>query len=53
MIENVIESAFGKRLFVYAISRRTSVDLQNAFLNLYALGKAPKANEDDFAITEE
>lgn len=53
MIENVIESAIGKRLFVYAVSRSSSVNIQNKFLNLYAIGKSPKANEDEFTITEE
>ena len=53
MIENVIETALGRRLFVYAVSRSISVDLQNKFLNLYAIGKNPKASEDDFTITEE
>lgn len=53
MIQNVVETAFGKRLFVYAVSRSDSVDLQKKYMNLYAVGKIPKFNEDDFNLTEE
>ena len=53
MIENVVESIYGKRLFIYGVSLSDSVDLQKKFKNLYAVGKIPSASEDDFNFTEE
>lgn len=53
MLQNVIETALGKRLFVYGVSRKESVDLQMDYRNLYELSKLPKANDDDFILEEE
>jgi len=52
-LENVIETVFGKRLFIYAVSRNDSVELQKTYMNLYAVGKTPKATDDDFNFEEE
>ena len=53
MLQNVIETALGKRLFVFGVSRKESVDLQRDYRNLYEVGKLPKANDDDFMLEEE
>ena len=53
MLQNVIETALGKRLFVYGVSRKESVDLQMDYRNLYELSKLPKAHDDDFILEEE
>ncbi len=52
-IEDVIQTVFNRKLFVYAVSRNESVELQKMYVDLYAIGKQPKAKEDDFNITEE
>jgi len=52
-IENVIETISGKRLFIYAVSRSDSVDLQKKYMNLYSIGKLPKTSEDDYEFSEE
>lgn len=53
MLQNVIETALGKRLFIYGVSRKESVDLQMDYRNLYELSKLPKAHDDDFILEEE
>jgi len=53
MLQNVIETALGRRLFVFGVSRKDSVDLQRDYRNLYEVGKLPKANDDDFMLEEE
>ena len=52
MLQNVIETALGKRLFVYAVSRKESVELQGEYRNLYEIGKLPKATDEDFILEE-
>ena len=53
MIQNVVEAIFQKRLFVYAVSRSDSVELQKKYMNIYAVGKVPHMEEDEFNLTEE
>lgn len=53
MLQNVIETALNKRLFIYGVSRKDSVDLQRDYRNLYELSKLPKASDDDFNLEEE
>lgn len=43
-LQNTLISAFHHQMFVYAVSRNTSVELQNKYKNLYQVGKLPKAN---------
>ena len=43
-IQNVMRTVFGKKMFVYAVSRKESVDLQQMYMNLLQLGRLPKAN---------
>ena len=53
MLQNVIETALNKRLFIYGVSRKDSVDLQRDYRNLYEVSKLPKASDDDFNLEEE
>ena len=41
-IQNVIESVFGKKMFVYGVSRKDSVRWQQNYMNKYQLNKLPK-----------
>ena len=43
-IQNVIESTFGKKMFVYGVSRNDSVRWQQNYMNKYQLNKLPKAD---------
>lgn len=53
MLQNVVETALKRKLFIYGVSRKESVDLQMGYRNLYEVGKLPKANDDDFILEEE
>ncbi len=53
MLQNVVETALNKKLFIYGVSRKESVDLQMNYRNLYEVGKLPKAHDDDFILEEE
>ncbi|MCR4879771.1 MAG: DNA polymerase III subunit gamma/tau [Bacilli bacterium] len=53
MLQNVVETALNKKLFIYGVSRKDSVDLQRDYRNLYEVGKLPKASDDDFILEEE
>lgn len=41
-IQNVIKTVFGKKMFVYSINRKDSVDFQQKYMNLLQLGRLPK-----------
>ena len=41
-IQNVIETVFGKRMFVYAVSRKDSVRSQQNYMNKLQISKLPK-----------
>ena len=43
-IQNVIESAFGKKMFVYGVSRNESVRSQQNYMNKLQVSKLPKAD---------
>ncbi|HHT66622.1 MAG TPA: DNA polymerase III subunit gamma/tau [Erysipelotrichaceae bacterium] len=43
-IQNVVKSVFGKKMFVYAVSRKESIRLQQNYLNKLQLSLLPKAN---------
>ena len=49
-IQNVIRTVFNKKMFVYSVNRKGSVDLQQKYMNLLQLGRLPKADtiEIDF-----
>lgn len=42
-MQNVIQTIFGKKMFVYAVSRKESVRLQQNYMNRLQLNKLPKA----------
>lgn len=44
-LQTVIEQVFGKKMFVYAVSRTKSVDLQALYMNLLQIGKLPKPKD--------
>lgn len=41
-IQNVIQTVFNKKMFVYAVSRKDSIRWQQHYMNSYQLGKLPK-----------
>ena len=43
-LQNVINTVFGHKMFVYALSRKDSVRLQQKYINLLQLSKLPKAD---------
>ena len=42
-IQNVIRTVFGKKMFIYAVNRKGSIDLQQKYMNLLQLSRLPKA----------
>ena len=44
-IQTVISQLVGRKMFVYALSRSDSIDLQNKYMNLYQLKELPKPEE--------
>ena len=49
-IQNVIKTVFNKKMFVYAVNRKGSIESQQKYMNLLQLGRLPKADtiEIDF-----
>ena len=43
-IQNVIQSTFGRKMFIYGVSRNDSVRWQQSYMNKYQLNKLPKAD---------
>ena len=41
-IQNVIQTVFNKKMFVYAVSRKDSIRWQQHYMNSYQLGRLPK-----------
>ena len=44
-IQTVIKHIFNRQMFVYAVSRAESIDLQALYMNLLQIGKLPKAKD--------
>ena len=44
-LQTVLYQVFNKQIFVYAVSRKESVDLQSLYMNLLQIGKLPKAKD--------
>lgn len=44
-IQTVLSQVFGRRMYVYAVSRNASVDLQGEYMNLLQVGQLPKAKD--------
>ena len=49
-IQNVIRTVFGKKMFVYAINRKDSIDYQSTYMNLLQIKRLPKASEINIEI---
>lgn len=43
-LQTIINTVFGERMFVYGVSRKDSVRLQQKYINLLQLSKLPKAD---------
>ena len=44
-LQTVINHIFKRKMFVYAVSRAQSIDLQALYMNLLQIGKLPKAKD--------
>lgn len=44
-LQTVINHVFNKHMFIYAVSRAQSIDLQALYMNLLQIGKLPKAKD--------
>ena len=44
-LQTVLSLVFKRKMFVYAVSRSTSVDLQGQYMSLLQIGKLPKAKD--------
>ena len=44
-LQSVLSHVFGRKMFVYGVSRKKSVDLQGTFINMSQLGQLPKAKD--------
>ena len=44
-LQTVLYQVFNKQMFVYAVSRKESVDLQSLYMNLLQIGKLPKPKD--------
>lgn len=44
-IQNVVSTIFGKKVFVYAVSRKESIRLQKMYMDLIQVNKLPKAKD--------
>ena len=44
-LQTVIKKVFSRQMFVYAVSRSRSIDLQSLYMNLLQIGKLPKAKD--------
>ncbi len=44
-LQTVIDQIFKKKMFVYGVSRKRSIDLQSLYMNLLQIGKLPKAKD--------
>ena len=52
-IQNVVETVFGKRMFVYAVSRKDSVRSQQNYMNKLQISKLPKVDSIDIEFEGE
>ena len=49
-VQNVMRTVFGKKMFVYAVNRKQSVDSQQRYMNLLQLGRLPKPDTIEIEI---
>ena len=43
-LQTIVNTVFGEKMFVYGVSRKDSVRLQQKYINLLQLSKLPKAD---------
>ena len=43
-IQTIIRTVFNRKMFIYAVNRKQSIDLQQKYMNLLQLGRLPKAD---------
>ena len=44
-LQTIVSYLFNKKMFIYAVSRNQSIDLQSLYMNLLQIGKLPKAKD--------
>ena len=44
-LQTVLQAVFGRKVFVYAVSRNKSIELQGSYMNLLQIGELPKAKD--------
>lgn len=44
-LQTIVNHLFNKKMFIYAVSRNQSIDLQSLYMNLLQIGKLPKAKD--------
>ena len=44
-IQTILSQIYGRKMYVYAVSRNASVDLQAEYMDLLQLGQLPKAKD--------
>ena len=44
-LQTVLQQIFHRKMFVYAVSRNKSIDLQGEYMNLLQIGQLPKAKD--------
>ena len=49
-VQNIMRTVFGKKMFVYAVNRKQSVDSQQRYMNLLQLGRLPKPDTIEIEI---
>ena len=52
-LQDIVNTIFGRRMFIYGVYRVESVNLQNSYRNLLEISKLPKANSIQLEFSEE
>ncbi len=52
-LQTVIEQVFHRKMFVYAVSRKDSIDFQSLYMNLLQIGKLPKPKDIELTFVGE
>ena len=52
-VQNVIRTVFNKKMFVYAVNRKGSINCQQKYMNLLQIGRLPKADTVNIEFVED
>ncbi len=52
-IQNIIRTVFNKKMFVFAVNRKGSINCQQKYMNLLQLGRLPKADTVNIEFVED